>query len=197
MEDDEEELIISAAWRVLERSHFRTLKVRQVLAASGVSSNGFYRRFPSKSHLLVALCEDEMGRVVSELERVLAADEDPSAQLRAWIELHVDIGFDERRADRARMFLDPVLVEEQPHEVERIHRATTRPLASILSRGAEMGVFDVSDPEVQARAIYYMILGFTEDTLAGVLDLPRDRVVEAILRIASRALSPVRGPALN
>jgi AcrR family transcriptional regulator len=62
---------VAAAWRVLERSRFRSLKVRQVLVASGSSANVFYRHFPSKAHLLLALLTDEVDRAARYAETLL------------------------------------------------------------------------------------------------------------------------------
>src|SRR5438067_10564555 len=60
--DEETRRILRAAWAVLDRSHFRSLKIRQVLTASNTSASTFYRHFPSKSHLLLALLADETRR---------------------------------------------------------------------------------------------------------------------------------------
>lgn len=190
MPDEDEQRIVAAAWLVLERSHFRTLKVRQVLAASGVSANGFYRRFPSKSTLLIALVEDEMARVTTHLAKRMVLASDPRERLRVWVEDLVDIAYDERRAERARMFLDPVLEEEQPRELDRLHRATLAPLERTIADGVAAGVFRSDDPELDARAIYHMVRGFTADRLAGVHDWPVERATGAVLGLARRALAP-------
>jgi AcrR family transcriptional regulator len=52
-----------AAWAALNRSHVRSLKIRQVLTASNTSAGSVYRLFPGKSHLLLASLEEEMRPV--------------------------------------------------------------------------------------------------------------------------------------
>lgn len=184
----EEAEILAAAWRVLERSRFKTLKIRQVLLESGVSANTFYRYFPSKSHLMVALIEEEMAREAKRLRERMDAAGSPVDRLRAWLEDVVAIGYDEHRAARARMFLDAVLMEELPHDVDRLRQMVFSPLVELIEQGTELGVFHSADPAVDAKAVYHMLQGFISDRLAGMLDWPDDQVVDVFHRFVVRSL---------
>lgn len=83
--------ILRAAWMVLERSRFRSLKIRQVLLASNTSASNFYSRFPSKSHLLLALLAEEAQRSDRVLRKQLACAQGPAAQLRVWLTHHIRV----------------------------------------------------------------------------------------------------------
>lgn len=187
---------MAAAWSVLERSGFRSLKVRQVLAPAGVSANGFYRRFPSRSHLMIALMEDEAAAVSGRLTARLRQEAEPPRQLYAWVDELVDVAFHPVRLQRARIFLDPVLAEEQPVATDRLGGATTVALADVLRRGRASGHFGAVDEVLTARAVHLLLRGFTFERLAGTLAASRDDTVETVLAMLSDALGvePPLGP---
>ncbi len=106
--------ILSAAWAVLRRSHFRSLKIRQVLTASYTSASSFYRLFPSKSHLMLALFENEMKAVDQRLKAVIDPTEPAIEQLRALLRFSLGTMYSPARAEHARLFLDRELIEELP-----------------------------------------------------------------------------------
>ncbi|WP_372460243.1 TetR/AcrR family transcriptional regulator [Nocardia coffeae] len=85
--------ILTAASRVLERSRFRSLKVRQVLAASGTSTTPLYRRFPSKAHLIFALPEHDVRHIDRQLQDRTDPIASVSEQLRTWLSYKIDIPY--------------------------------------------------------------------------------------------------------
>jgi AcrR family transcriptional regulator len=201
----DDERIIAAAWRVLARSGFRSLKVRQVLLASGVSANVFYRHFPGKSHLLLALMTDEWGRAAVRLRRVLSEVDDPERQLRLWIWHNLAIAYEEQQAARARMFMDPELIRDFPREVEQAYDLLSGPLVDVIERGAQQGLFPSVRPWAGARAVYHLCAGVVSDRLAGLHEIPQEEAVELVTDFALRALTadrsatsaPSAGPAAS
>ena len=140
--------ILTAAWVVLERSRFRSLKVRQVLTASDTSASNFYRHFRSKSHLLLALLADETARADARLSARLAELESADDQLREWLAFTIRAVADRRRTERARLFLDQDLLEELPAEVRAQHDVLGNRLVQIIRRGNAQGRFRSADPVV-------------------------------------------------
>jgi AcrR family transcriptional regulator len=61
-------------------------RVADIVAAAGLSNEAFYRHFPSKDALVVALLEDGARRLRSYLEHQMAKSDDPVDQVRRWIE---------------------------------------------------------------------------------------------------------------
>jgi len=180
--------IVAASWAVLERSGFRTLKVRQVMAASGISANVFYRHFPSKAQLLLALMDAEMSRAMAQAEVSMAAESTATGRVRAWVANNVALVFDEGRAQRARLFLDPELAAELPTEVARIIEGVIAPLMDAIRDGLEGGEFHSVDVEADARSVYQLMRGFTLDHFAGQISVTEAEAVDLVTGFVLRAL---------
>ena len=71
--DADGERVLTAAWRVLERSNFETCKIERIMKEADVSARTFYRYFADKDELLLALMRDEMARSSLHLAAAVAA----------------------------------------------------------------------------------------------------------------------------
>lgn len=185
---DEAARIIAAAWRVLGRSGFRSLKVRQVIIEAHTSAFVFYRHFPSKSHLLLGLMNDEMRRAAHNLAAAMDARDDAREKIRAFVEHSLSIAYDETLAVRARMFLDSELARELPADVEQAYELVLTPLVAVLELGNHQGVFDCADPRSDARSLQHLCTGAVTDRLAGRATAPRADAIEHVAEFALRAL---------
>lgn len=184
----EADRILRAAWMVLERSHFRSLKIRQVLLASNTSASNFYGRFPSKSHLLLALLEEEAQRSDRVLSGRLARAQDPAAQLRVWLAHHVRVLSVPELAERARLFMDPDLLHDLPEQVRGLHATGTRRLVMVLGEGMRQGVFRDGDPALDAAMVQDLIFGMVASGLTGSLGRSADESLCAVRDFVERAL---------
>src|SRR4051812_7942833 len=169
--DTEAARIVQAAWAVLERSRFRSLKVRQVLLASNTSASNFYRHFASKSHLLLALLADETARTDRRLMAKVEAADSAEGRLWAYVAFHVHIVHHHHRAERARLFLDQGLLEELPEEVGLLNDVMGRRLAEIICQGVQTGAFCSSDPVADAAMVLNLISGLIT---GGLMRSPTD-----------------------
>jgi AcrR family transcriptional regulator len=61
-------------------------RVADIVAAAGLSNDAFYRHFPSKDALVVALIEDGAERLESYLAHQMAKATAPSDKVRRWVE---------------------------------------------------------------------------------------------------------------
>ncbi len=61
-------------------------RVADIVAAAGLSNDAFYRHFPSKDALVVALIEDGALRLQSYLAHQMAKASSPSEKVRRWVE---------------------------------------------------------------------------------------------------------------
>jgi AcrR family transcriptional regulator len=61
-------------------------RVADIVAASGLSNDAFYRHFKSKDDLVTALLEDGGERLRSYLEHQLAKETTPEGKVRRWVE---------------------------------------------------------------------------------------------------------------
>jgi AcrR family transcriptional regulator len=78
--------LIDAALVVMRRSGALDPAVRDVVREAGLSNQAFYRHFPSKDALLLAVLTDGRQRLVSYVEHRVATVDDPREQVRRWIE---------------------------------------------------------------------------------------------------------------
>ncbi len=61
-------------------------RVADIVAASGLSNEAFYRHFPSKAALVAALVEDGTERLAGYLAHQMAKELTPEGRVRRWVE---------------------------------------------------------------------------------------------------------------
>ncbi|WP_410612402.1 TetR/AcrR family transcriptional regulator [Amycolatopsis sp. lyj-109] len=188
--DAETARILRAAWAVLERSHFRSLKIRQVLTASNTSASTFYRSFPSKAHLLLALLADETARGDRLLAVRIAEADSAEGRLRAWLKFNIRTIYRRELAERARLFLDTGLLEELPEEVHRLYGVPGRRLAEVIRDGMADRVFRAGDPVADAAMVGHLMRGLLADGLDGQLAMTEDQALDTASDFVLRALRP-------
>src|ERR1700733_10778042 len=81
--------IVEAAWDVLAETGWEDLRVGMVLDHANVSTRNFYRNFSSKSELLLALFEEEIGRFATQLGEAMHRCDGPVEQVTTWISLNL------------------------------------------------------------------------------------------------------------
>jgi AcrR family transcriptional regulator len=189
--EDERAAIVAAARAVLRRSGFEGFKVQLVLRETGLSARSFYRHFPEKDSLVVALIRDEYAATARRLSRATAAaGPDPEAQVAAWIrELLLGSG-DPALEPRTRLFSSYYLaLSATPDGASEANRLLTRPLVEAISRGQAQGLFCGPDPEDEARHTAQLAGGALNGLLAQQSGPSRlEPVVDATTDFALRAL---------
>ncbi len=122
--------IVEATYDLVQHTGALDPSIRQILAATGLSTQAFYRHFRSKDELMLALLDDGRRRLVATLERRMAGARTPAAKIRAWIEGVLAQAADATAAARTRPFLagEDRLAEMFPVE----HRASVDLLVSLL-----------------------------------------------------------------
>jgi AcrR family transcriptional regulator len=61
-------------------------RVSDIVAAAGLSNEAFYRHFPSKDALIVAILDDGAERLAGYLEHQMVRVEEPEKKIRCWVE---------------------------------------------------------------------------------------------------------------
>lgn len=189
--DAETRRILGAARLVLERSHFRSLKVRQVLAASGTSASNFYRRFPSKAHLLLTVLEDEVRRADHRYRSVADSAAPIADQLRIWLRFTLGVDSVQAHTLRTRLFSDQDLLEALPEQVRALHRVTDNQLGEIIRRGMRTGELRPGDPKADAMLVGQLVRGLLTSSIDN--GIPRDDALAArVHTFVLRALGGAR-----
>ncbi len=165
--EDEVARLIEAAFRVIERTGHLEPRVADILAEAGLSNQAFYRHFSSKHALLVAVLDEGIQGLADHLETRMAAAESPEDAVRAWIR---GMGAQALRPDAARAsrpfaLARGRLVESFPVEVAESERRVTAPLRRAIDAAREAGAMTGVDPDVEAEAIYRLMMGWVEARL--------------------------------
>jgi AcrR family transcriptional regulator len=156
--------LIDAAFVVMRRTGVIDPAVRDVVREAGLSNQAFYRHFPSKDALLLAVLADGQRRLVSYVEHRVARVDDPLQQVRRWIEALMEQARQPDAAAATRPFAinGPRLNEQFPEETAASREELVRTLRPAIAaaggdeRDAEL-VHDLTmarmnDALVHARA---------------------------------------------
>ena len=194
--EGEVKALIEAGERVLRREGFHGATVGDILAEAGMSSRAFYRHFPSKAELMLALFERDAEQTETRLRERLDAAGSPRDQLRVWIEDVLSLAYAPRRARRTELFMrqSSALRSLFPAEMEGLSRAPFLPLIEILERGVANGDFPDALPEADARSIFAVTWSLAEARVSGAglpdLDSCRDYVLRFCLPVLGGRVGP-------
>jgi len=176
--------IIRAAHRLIGRGGGPTA-IEDILRVAGVNRRTFYRHFPSKDALVLAM-QREAGELVRDRLRA-AADgaADGRAAVLGWIEEFLGIGWHERQAREGRTFLTPEvgLVAGIADALEDIHACHRQILAHAFSRAREDGTLPGAVPERDAFAVHAIVLRCLEMRARARLDRPYTVVRDEIVKL--------------
>jgi AcrR family transcriptional regulator len=188
--DVEEAAMIEAAYRKLAADRSSSVSVSDILDATGLGTRAFYRHFPSKDALLLAMFRRDSERVTSQLAGLVAAAPDASAALEEWVGFQLALCYDPRRFRRVQVMMSdevrrsPGYAQAQ-HDVAADQRAL---LVAILERGRGEGSLPDGDPELDARAIQAITGRLIEERSRNVDTLEWPEAKRYVLGFARRAL---------
>jgi AcrR family transcriptional regulator len=186
----ERKLIVDAALRVMRQNGYAAAQISDILGEAHLSTRAFYRHFQSKDDLLLALFHDNAESTSRQLTaRVLAAGA-PPAQLDAWVDEILSLGYDRRRARRAARFGSEAARRTAGYAAatRRAERALIAPLLEVLRAGRETGAFPAAEPDVDARTIYALVWRFATEGMAGTPTIPREEARRQVQRFVLPAL---------
>jgi AcrR family transcriptional regulator len=179
--------IIRAAHRLIGSGTGGTTPIEDILRGAGVNRRTFYRHFPSKDALVLAM-QHEAGELVREaLWSATGRAADGRAAVLAWIEEYLAIGWDTRRLREGRTFLSPEagLVAGVAAAMEDIHARHRAVLEAALRRALTDQTVPAAAPERDAFAIHAVMLRCLEMRARGRLDrtylAARDEIVGLFL----------------
>jgi AcrR family transcriptional regulator len=179
--------IIEAAYRVVERAGKVDLTLRDILDEAGLSTEAFYRHFPSKDELLLVLLADGRHRLADYLGHRMDKAADPVGRIRSWIEGVLAQAVDPVAASRTRPFLTSLsrLTEQYPEEQRQSFEALVTLLTDSLVEARDAGSIRTEDPAADGLAIYRLTISVMEaHILVGTHPSPveRDHLVSFCLR---------------
>ncbi|MBX6387752.1 MAG: TetR/AcrR family transcriptional regulator [Frankia sp.] len=180
--DHERRVIMRAAHRLIGRGGRGTTPIEDILRAAGVNRRIFYRHFPSKDALILAMQQDAANLVEGALLAAVTAADDGRAAVIAWIGELLLIGWDPRAAREGWTFLTPEagLVDGLSEALEDTYDRHRRILVDALARARADGTMPVAEPEREAFAIQAVVLRCLERRARGRIDRPYAAVLDEI-----------------
>lgn len=169
--------LLDAALAVMQRDDTIDPPVAQIVRASGLSNQTFYRHFDGKDALLLALLADGRERLARTIERRMDRAHDLESRVRAWINAVLDQARDPQAAALTRPFVanSERLAVAYPEEVARSRDQLVAPL------GVTVG-------DANAVAVYHLTMGVLHDALAA-RRAPTKREAESVTEFAIRGCS--------
>jgi AcrR family transcriptional regulator len=181
--------LVEAAYRVIERTGSVDPRMREILTEAGLSTQAFYRHFPSKDDLMLVLLDDGGRRLGDYLNHQMAKATTARGRIRAWIEGVLAQAVDADAAARTRPFLANLarLAERYPESQQAAIDNAVAPLAAALRDAVKAGEAKTSDPAADARAIYHLAMGDMESHVLARTS-PTKREINHVVSFALRAV---------
>ena len=159
---DEVRRLLDAGREVMRRCGTRSRpRVADIVAAAGLSNDGFYRHFASKDALVAAILDDGTERLLSYLAHQMAKEEEAAAKVRRWVEGVLSQASDE---DSAATTLSVLWNAGNLGRAAPVpHTSTSARLATLLYE--PFVELQSSDPELDAELVGHAIVGSLTDLL--------------------------------
>jgi AcrR family transcriptional regulator len=185
--------IVEATYRVIARTGSVDPPMRQILREAGLSTQVFYRHFPSKDELMLLILDDGRRRLADYLRHKMDRAGDPVGAIGAWIEGTLAQAADDEAASRTRPFIANLghLQEQYPDEHRESVQVLVRLLEDAIAEGAAAGRLTSEDPHADAVAVYHLAQGSMEFHLRE-RSAPPPAEVAHLVAFALRALGVER-----
>jgi AcrR family transcriptional regulator len=158
---DEVERLLQAGFAVMRRTQSVSPRVSDIVRASGLSNQAFYRHFRGRDELLLALLATGRRSLVEYVSHLMAKERSPAGQVRRWIEGILAQAADAQAADATRPFARNrlYLTSQFPDEVHRADEELRALVRRALSEGKAAGDWPAVQPDRDSHALYQLAMG--------------------------------------
>ena len=181
---DRHAAILHEAAALFAERGFSGVSLEDIGGAVGVSGPALYRHFANKQALLGAILVEVSERLLAGGREVLAAQDDPVAQLDAIIDFHVEFALRDADVIRVQDRDLASLSDADRHTVRRLQREYVEVWIGILA--AVHPDRDEDDLRVRAHACFGLI-NSTPHPVRATRSRPGARDVRGILRTMAQA----------
>jgi AcrR family transcriptional regulator len=183
---DEVRRLVQAAFALIERKGELEPRVGDIVREAGLSNQAFYRHFPTKHALLVAVLDEGIRMLAGYVGHRMAGVQSPTARVREWLRgmLEQALSPDAASATRPFALARTRLARAYPREVASSEAQLTALLRDAIRAGVEAGELPHADPERDAEMLYHQAMSWLEARFAD----PRPPEREAAERLVEFAL---------
>ena len=181
--------LLDATFALIERQGELEPRVGDIVREAGLSNQAFYRHFPSKQALLVAVLDEGVRILASYLGHRMQAAASPGEQVSEWLRglLEQALSAAGARATRPFALARIRLAEAHPEEVAESERQLTALVREALRAAVASGELPFADPERDAETLYHLAMGWLEARLVGEEPAER-RDAERLVEFARHGL---------
>lgn len=187
--EDEFERLLSAARDVMRENGAVDPTIGQILEVAGLSTNAFYRHFPTKDDLLLELVMQAGANTRSFLSHRMAREKTPPGRITAWIEGMFDLlrTRSSLTANRPFLLAHLRLVERFPKEIAANVELLLAPLADAMLEVRPGTRTQATD---DARLLYHQVFGILMERAA----TNRLRDLAEVRLVVDYTLRALKGP---
>ena len=147
-------LILAAALKLFAERGYAGASIRELADAVGIQPASLYAHYPSKEHVLSALCRIGHEELLRRIRRALqGCGEDPRDQVTAYVRGHVGM--------HSAFPMLAVVANSELHALSPelsaaslgLQQQSIQVLTDIVQRGAQQGIFNVPDAWLAVAAI--------------------------------------------
>jgi AcrR family transcriptional regulator len=195
---DDVRKLVEAAFELIERTGDLEPRVSDIVRRAGLSNQAFYRHFPSKQALLVAVLDEGIGILTSYLAHRMESVQSPAARVREWLRGLLAQATRPAGAAATRPFVRARgrLAELHPDEVAESERQLTALVREALRAARDAGELPHADPERDAETLYHQAMGWLQARLAEGAPADRrdaERLVDFAMHGLLRGAAPPSG----
>jgi len=159
--------LLEASFVLIERTGELEPRVGDIVREAGLSNQAFYRHFPSKQALLVAVLDEGVRILASYLGHRMQSAARPSDRVCEWLRglLEQALSPAAARATRPFVLARVRLAESHPQEVAESERQLTALVREALRAAQACGELPAADPEGDAETLYHLAMGWLQARL--------------------------------
>ena len=179
--------IVQAAQRLIDAKG-PSFTTQELIKEAGIALQTFYRYFPSKDHLLLAVIEDIIDENCKEYKRRASKLNDPVDRLRLYVTATVS-GLEGGRKGPSFITAEHWRLQTiYPDEISRATRPFTDLLVEQIREASATGDLDVPDPDYAAWLITQLVMAVFHHYDCAGLDEPSARIAARLWGFCLAAL---------
>ncbi len=152
--------ILAAARELFAKEGYESVSMRKIAERIEYSPTTIYLYFRDKEELIRQICEETFALLTRKLEKVIAAEANPIAKLKAGLRAYVDFGIKHPDHYRVSLMMPNAHQTGKPFELEPGAKAFEI-LVNGVAECVKAGCFIQSDVMAIAQALWSTVHGLT------------------------------------
>jgi AcrR family transcriptional regulator len=186
--EDEVSKLFDATLSVMREKETADPTVNDILDRAAMSTTTFYRHFPTKGDLLVALLEQAHEMTATHIEQRVASVDDPRDRIERWVRAVIDLVRTPASLtlNRPLLLAHPRLLHDFPEEITTGFAMLALPLQAAIADARTATGLAPGDSALDSRLALHQVFAILIDAAAVGMP-PTPGVVEGVVDYTLRA----------